>query len=100
MWLRGLRVAREWRIRPLEYFEIEGPGPWGWVDRTLAEAEAIYRDSLCGECGYPRLLAWDESNESFFEASEICCVACAAREARYREGELDPGVKILVDYDR
>lgn len=90
-------------MRPLEYFEVEGPGAWTSTDRILAEALEIYERNVCQECGNHARIAYDPNLNGWFQVdANTTCEACAARERWFKDrGDtpVEPGQKVRVFLD-
>ncbi len=101
-WLIGLQTAKEWKVRPLEYFGVEREGPWTQTDRVLAEALEIHGRNTCPDCGHHARVAYDEDLNGWFEVETSVCEACAVRERWLKEEEKrssEPGTKVRVGLD-
>ena len=96
-----MQTARDWRVRPLEFFGVEQAGSWTETDRALTEALTIYERSLCPDCGRHSSIAFDPDTNGWFEVDDsTVCEACAARE-RWQDDnkDMEPGQKVRVVLD-
>lgn len=56
--------------------------PWSDLDRLIMEAYQIFLGELCPQCGQPRYICGNESNDIQFRVHEEYCSAKAAIDKR------------------
>ncbi len=70
---------------------------WSIRDRTLAEALTEYEALFCTGCNQRRDLAWDDVTSGHYEAHEVICSGCAAKDEREKQTkERQPGSLLYV----
>ena len=68
--------------------------PWNRWDRLVAEAYEMYKSERCTQCGLPRWICHNESNEVQFHVDEDQCFAIVAKdrvEGRDKDKTTPPG---------